>query len=89
MMGDGRAEVCYVCGKAFLAGCVMGEPCPECHAEEWRLTVAGWKKTQEGLGARFGMGEEVWADPKFPGTTKTRAEALKIQEGRDVEAHRS
>lgn len=88
MMGDGRAEVCRICGKAFLAGCVEGEPCPECSWEEFHLKANGWKKTEEGLGAQFGMGEEVWLDPKFPGTKLTRKEALALQESRDVEAHK-
>lgn len=84
MFGE-RAEVCHVCGKAFLAGCVMGEPCPDCSAEERALIATGWKKTQEGFGARFGFGEEMWADPRFPGTTKTRKDAMAIQLGRDIE----
>ena len=89
MIGGTRAEVCQICGRAFLAGCVMGEPCPECEAARMTLEHFGWKRISDGYGARFGLGEELWIDPRFPESKKTRSEAMKIQEGRDRERRKS
>jgi DNA-directed RNA polymerase subunit RPC12/RpoP len=81
MFGSNK-DTCWTCGADFLTGCVISGECPDCEGKRLALERAGWKRAQGGM---FGLDDRRWEDPKFPGTVYPEPEALKIQEGRDLE----
>jgi len=73
-----NAQVCWICGQAFLSGCVIKTTCTDCEINESYLIESGWVQIK---GSYF---DDIWKDPTYQDKTYSRQAALEIQRKRDI-----